>query len=534
MMMTSMNPSFGQLPATPSQRNTVHAPARLMTPKEQAALGISPTQPMDNPFASSGGVPSVASPPSVPPPVPPAGMESKHSPIAQYQAVSTQPEKKITYDSKQTSTHFDTDKAKGKKGKKKFNPLKWAGITAAVGVTTLAGGTLAFRHWFMKNPGTLTKHLNAAQLEEFLSQVQQGKAPTLPVGYKIPDRKMKTPIGQVMGYVDSLRYLPKENKKKLFNHLISFRSAKTLMGTAWFGVRSFLTHKKWPLGYSQEGFNKALSNLDTDYLADFMEAGGSLTKKAGQSLAGALRLEAGLNLDKKADVQAEPSVAFMQKLYRSMASLQSRKITLSKEQVAYYGPLADRVLADLKADPRFADQAFPKITEMEATEASTGVYFKISDDLGFKLQRPDSTGEAAVQTTEFFTNIFNHTAEVVLKNKKLLEQMGARGISGVVDGVAKDKLQERSFEGAAAMVGSMLQGTNMESEQRGAEALADIAKRMGMPEFVQPPQVYLAKNYDIDGKTFGGVVIQHINGKNTSELYRAIEQGDEEALKQIT
>ena len=409
-----------------------------------------------------------------------------------------------------------------KKERKPFNPWKWMLLTPLIlGGTLLVGaplgGALAFRHWFLKNPSELSKVLKPTDIEKMFADMRAGKEIKVPKEFKLPDLKGMSEKQQIGAFLNTLRFLPPENKKKIMQYLFSFKGIKECSSLV--GTFVQLTASRGKL----EKIKTIMEKANLNPIHEIFERGGTVTKKAGQGIADqlkpfvifsdVLKQNEGLLQDSAKKEEFETGLAIIEKMYKTFASMQSKEVKLEGKAKVHYQDLYEQALKSYASqNPQHTLQHVP-FDSLKLVEASTAIVgLDVKNGKAYKFQRPDALANRAADNLEFLAQI-NH---MLNHNLSGLEET----LSGSKVKIDPEKQRIDRFKQGLNAAHDILQGSRFENEKLGLDRIEEAARWVGADSKYYPPKAYLAQNFK--GKKgndeYGVVIMDMIQGQNTADL----------------
>jgi hypothetical protein len=429
------------------------------------------------------------------------------------------------------------------KEKTPFNPWKWMILTPLiVGATTIVGlpliGMGVFRHWFLQKPSNLSKVIKPDDLQRMFKQMQEGKPIRIPEEFKVPVFKEGDKLGNLKAFLNMLRSLPIENKKKILQYLMSFKGLKES-----FGLTKDISAIIVAAGTGNiKQVEKILKGINLNPIHQIFERGGTVTKKAGQSIADALKglltasealksIEAsGLTTwspeQKKSIERFKNWVPFVQKMYNTFASMQSKPVQLEGKTKLHYEDLYGHALKAFKAQNPSSPLVEVKFDDLELLEASTAIVgLDHKNSKAFKFQRPDALANRAADNLDFLGQV-NYLIQISLN-----ETLGKLNGGGAK--LTPKQMREKAFKAGVNSAHDILQGSHFDNESLGLNRIEEAARWIGADPKYNPPKPYLSQNFKskYNNDEYGVVIMDKISGQNLADLYQKYLAGDQEAKK---
>jgi hypothetical protein len=429
------------------------------------------------------------------------------------------------------------------KPKKPFNPWKWMILTPLiVGATAVVGSPLIgmgmFRHWFLQNPSDLSKVLKPEDLQHMFKQMQEGKSISVPKEFKVPVFKEGDNLANVKASLNILRSLPIENKKKILQYLMSFKGMKESFGFVK-DMSSIIVATG--MGNTKQ-VETILTKINLNPIHQIFERGGTVTKKAGQSLADDLKTLLSLSdvlktLEASGHKQWTPEqkkeienfqryVPIIQKAYNTFATMQSKPVKLDGKTKLHYEDLYKQALKAYKDQNPNAPLAEVQFDDLDLLEASTAIVgLDHKNGRAFKFQRPDALANRAADNLDFLGQV-NYSIQMM--TKKTLGNLGGEGSK-----LTPEQMREKAFQAGVNSAHDILQGSRFENESLGLNRIEEAARWIGTNPQYNPPKPYLSQNFKSkhNNDEYGVVIMDKISGQNLADLYQKYLAGDLEAKK---
>ncbi|MFN7311744.1 MAG: hypothetical protein ACK5T0_10340 [Vampirovibrionales bacterium] len=408
------------------------------------------------------------------------------------------------------------------KEKKPFNPWKWMVLTPLILGGTLIvgaplGGALAFRHWFLKNPSELSKVLKPTDIEKMFADMRAGKEIKVPKEFKLPDLKGMDEMQQMGAFLNTLRFLPAENKKKIMQYLFSFKGIKECSSLVGTFIQLSASSGKL------EKIKTIMDKANLNPIHEIFERGGTVTKKAGQGIADKLKpfvifsdaLKQNENLFKNSaeKEEFETSLAIIEKMYKVFGSMQSKDVKLMGKEKEHFQYLYEQGMQYNKTQKlgfTLQDVSFDNTNLKQASMAV--VSLDCQNVKALKIQRPDALPNRAADNLEFLAQI-NHMLNHNLSG--LEEKLSDSKIK-----IDPEKQRIDGFKKGLNAAHDILQGSRFENEKLGLDRIEEAARWIGADPKYDPPKAYWSKNFKgKNGKDeYGVVFMDMIQGQNTKDL----------------